>query len=82
MFIQYTKAFFNQAYFKFKKIPIEKNMKLFNHKKAAIAIAVALFAPKLLWAQTEKETLVVDEITVNAGIEGGNKPEFMLLRRL
>jgi hypothetical protein len=52
-------------------------MKLFSNKKVAIAIAVALFTPMLLWAQTEKETLVVDEITLNKGIEAGNSPEFI-----
>jgi hypothetical protein len=52
-------------------------MKLFQNRQAALAIAIALLTPMLLWAQPEKETLVVDEITVNKGIEAGNSPEFI-----
>ena len=51
-------------------------MKLFNNKKAAIAIAVSLFTPMLLWAQPEKETLVVGEITTTEGIGSEHALEF------
>lgn len=50
-------------------------MKLFQNRKVAVAIIVAMLTPMLLWAQKEKETLVVGEITVNKGIEAGNASE-------
>jgi len=50
-------------------------MKLFQNRKAALAIIFALLTPTLLWAQKEKETLVIGEITVNKGIETENTPE-------
>lgn len=49
-------------------------MKLFQNRK--VVLAIALLTPTLLWAQKEKETLVVDEITVNEGVGAANPSEF------
>ena len=51
-------------------------MKLFQNRQAALAVAIALFTPTLLWAQKEKETLVVREITVNESVGTENTSEF------
>ena len=51
-------------------------MKLFRNRNAAFAIAMAFLTPTLLWAQKEKETLVVREITVNEGVGAANMSEF------
>ena len=50
-------------------------MNLFQNRITAIAIAIALLTPTLLWAQKEKETLVVREITVNEGVGTKNPAE-------
>lgn len=43
---------------------------------AEIAVATAMLSPMLALAQTEKETLVVREITATEGIGNGNASEF------
>src|SRR5882724_2585413 len=52
------------------------NMNPFQNRKAVLAIAVSLLMPMPLRAQAGKETLVVEEITVNKGIGVGNTSEF------
>lgn len=51
-------------------------MKLFQNRQTALVVAIALLTPMLLWAQTEKETLVVGEITATEGIGSKHALEF------